>query len=334
MTPQQRVGQLFMVGANSGSVDTGALAAITNYSVGSVIIDGNNTMTAAASAAINATMQAQSGVAKLFMSTDQEGGQVLRMRGPGFSAIPSALIQGGYATATLRADAKVWGSQLAAAGFNLDLAPVMDTVPSAAFAPSNAPIGAFDREFGYTPDVVGPHGVAFLQGMLDANVDSTIKHFPGLGRVTGNTDTTAGVTDTVTTRTDPYLATFAAGITAGTPFVMMSTAIYSKIDPANPAAFSTTIVTGMLRGDLGFKGVIISDDLGGAKQVAAYAVGDRAVNFIAAGGDIVLTIDPSQIATMTAAVLARASTDAAFSAQVDAAALTVLTAKQARGLLS
>ncbi len=334
MTPAQRVGQLFMVGAQSGSIDPGAMAAITDNAVGSVIIDGNNTMTAAQSASIVAAMQAQSGPAKLFMSTDQEGGEVLRMRGPGFSVIPSALVQGTYAPATLRADAKTWGLQLAAAGINLDLAPVMDTVPSAAFAPRNAPIGAFDREFGFSPDVVSAHGVAFLQGLLDAGVDSTIKHFPGLGRVTGNTDVSSGVTDSVTTRTDAYLAPFAAGIAAGTPFVMMSTAIYSKIDPANPAAFSPTIVTGMLRGDLGFTGVIISDDLGGAAQVSGYPVGQRAVNFIAAGGDIVLTVDPSTIAPMTAAVLARAATDAVFSAQVDAAALVVLEAKQARGLLS
>jgi beta-N-acetylhexosaminidase len=333
MSEQQRIGQLFMVGATSDSLDPAAVTAISDQFVGSVILDGNNTLSVSQVAAIDSALQTHAGAAKLFIATDQEGGEVRRLRGPGFSDMPSALVQGGYAPATLQADAKLWSSQMAAAGVNLDLAPVMDTVPSAAFAPSNAPIGAFDREFGYTPAVVASHGTAVLQGLLSAGVDSTIKHFPGLGRVTANTDTSSGVTDSVTTRNDPYLATFAAGISAGTPFVMMSTAIYSRIDPGTPAAFSPTIVTGMLRGDLHFTGVIISDDLGGAQQVAAYGIGQRAVNFIAAGGDVVLTIVANQIPAMTAAVLARAQASPTFAAQVNAAALTVLEAKATRGLL-
>ena len=71
----------------------------------------------------------------------------------------------------------------------------------------------------------------------------------------------------------PYLAPFQAAIDAGVPFVMMSTAIYAKIDPGTPAAFSAPIVTGLLRGQLGFDGVVISDDLGAADQVGGYSVG-------------------------------------------------------------
>ncbi len=78
---------------------------------------------------------------------------------------------------------------------------------------------------------------------------------------------------------------------------------------------------------------MISDDLGALKQVAAYPPGERAVDFIAAGGDIVLTVTPDVIAAMTAAVLAGVGTDPAFAQQVDAAALRVLEAKDARGLL-
>jgi beta-N-acetylhexosaminidase len=114
---------------------------------------------------------------------------------------------------------------------------------------------------------------------------------------------------------------------------MMSTASYARIDPGTPAAFSRTIVTGMLRGDLGYRGLIISDDVGGAAQVSGYSVGQRAVAFVRAGGDLVLTVDANQAATMTGALLQRVATDAAFKRQVDAAALLVLQAKQARGLL-
>jgi beta-N-acetylhexosaminidase len=208
---------------------------------------------------------------------------------------------------------------------------VLDTVPPG--NQSNPPIGDLDREYGHTPAVVSSHGVAVARGLAAAGVDATAKHFPGLGRVAGNTDTTTGVTDHVTTRHDAYLAPFAAAVRAHIPFVMLSTAIYSRIAPGVPAAFSSTIVTGMLRGDLGFPGVVISDDLGAAKQVSGYSVGARAVRFISAGGDMVLTVVASQAATMTAALVAEARKSPSFRAKVNAAALRVLQAKQARGLL-
>jgi beta-N-acetylhexosaminidase len=334
MTETQRIGQLFMVGTPANNTDPTVAAQVQSGAVGSVFLSGNSTRPARQTASMVAALQQQAGPVRLFVSTDQEGGTVQRLQGPDFSSIPSALIQGRSTPAAERADARTWGTQLVAAGVNLDLAPVMDTVPSAAFAPDNPPIGALDREFGYTPAAVTAAGTAFLQGLLAAGVDTTAKHFPGLGRVTTNTDTSSGVTDSTTTSSDPYLAPFAAAITAGTPFVMMSSAIYSKIDPQHPAAFSSAVVTGLLRGQLHFAGVVVSDDLGAARQVAGYAVGDRAVDFIAAGGDLVLTIVPSQIPVMAAAVLARARTDATFAAQVNAAALAILEAKQARGLLN
>ena len=104
------------------------------------------------------------------------------------------------------------------------------------------------------------------------------------------------MTDTVTTPTDPYLAPFAAGVRAGAPFLMPSTAYYSRIDPRHPAAFSPTVLQGLVRRQLGFTGVVISDDLGSAKQVARWTPGQRATMFIDAGGDMVLTVDASVVA--------------------------------------
>jgi beta-N-acetylhexosaminidase len=113
----------------------------------------------------------------------------------------------------------------------------------------------------------------------------------------------------------------------------MSTAIYSRIDPNNPAAFSPFIINTVLRGDLHFGGVVISDDLGAARQVAAYSPATRALLFIASGGDIVLTVDPGTIPAMYDAVLAFAKANPTFLAIVNNAALRVLRAKQARGLI-
>lgn len=332
LTEAQRVGQLLMVDCPSTGVGAATVTAIGRYHVGSVILDGTSQLSAAQTATIVDRLQVRAPAAVgLFVATDQEGGQVQRLGGPGFSAIPSAVQQGALAPESLRSDARQWGAQLRAAGVNVDLGPVLDTVPLD-FGP-NPPIGDLDREYGHDPATVSSHGNAFAQGLHAAGVDATVKHFPGLGRVSGNTDLTSGVVDSVTTRHDPYLAPFATAIRDGVAFVMMSTAIYASIDPDHPAAFSPTIVTGMLRHELGFRGVIISDDLGISKQVSGTSVGDRAVDFIAAGGDVVLTVDATQAPEMTAALLARAERDRTFKAQVDAAALVVLQAKQARGLL-
>ncbi|BEP13248.1 hypothetical protein acdb102_15590 [Acidothermaceae bacterium B102] len=339
MSLAQRVGQLFMVGTPASLVSSAVVHAIQADHVGNVILTGRSQAGVAATAAVTARLQRLASTAAtagvpLFVSTDQEGGLVQVLRGPGFSAIPAALTQGTWSAALVRAYAKKWGGQLRAAGVNVDLGPVLDTVPSPAAAKNNPPIGRFRREYGFTPALVSSRGGAFAEGLRLAKVAATVKHFPGLGRVTGNTDTTAGVTDTVTRRGDPYLAPFAAAVKANAPFVMMSTAIYSRLDPGVPAAFSKTIIGTVLRGDLGFTGVVVSDDLGNAKQVAAWTAGNRAINFLRAGGDMVLTVNGALLQPMYAAVLAAAVKDPAFRAQVNASALRVLVAKQRFGLIS
>jgi beta-N-acetylhexosaminidase len=338
MSLAQQVGQLFMVGTPADRVDRTTRAQIGRRHVGNVMLTGRSYDGVRAPARVSRVMQRQvspeatAGV-RLFVATDQEGGQVRVLQGPGLSDIPTALVQGRWRTTALRDRAKVWAGELRKAGVNLDLAPVTDTVPSARAAKHNPPIGRYDREFGYTPQVVARHGVAFAQGMADGRVSATAKHFPGLGRVRGNTDVAAGVTDRVTTRRDAYLGPFGAAVDAGVPFVMMSTAVYSRLDRDNPAVFSPFVIGTMLRGDLGFGGVVISDDLGQARQVAAIRPGARAVRFIGAGGDLVLTVDPGPLPAMYDAVLRRAQHRAPFRALVRAAALRVLVAKQQRGLL-
>jgi len=176
-------------------------------------------------------------------------------------------------------------------------------------------------------------GTAFLRGMGSTGLAVTAKHFPGLGHVSGNTDTTAGVTDTVTTRNSGDIAPFRAAVTAGAPFLMVSSAFYSKIDAHNPAVFSPTVITGMIRHDLGFTRVVISDDLGNAKQLAAWSPGMRAINFINAGGDIILTVNPTLLPTMVNALSARLSADPALRTVANAAVVRVLTLKAGLGLL-
>ncbi len=113
---------------------------------------------------------------------------------------------------------------------------------------------------------------------------------------------------------------------------MISTAIYAQIDDSGPAAFSPLVVTELLRHQLGFTGVVISDDLGNAAQVQGYSLADRVLDFLDAGGDMVLTVDSSQVLPMQAAVLDRMNTDPSFAAKVLAAVKQVLQAKLTYGL--
>jgi beta-N-acetylhexosaminidase len=331
MTEAQRVGQLFMVGSPATGTNLAVVGDVINYHVGSVILTGRSSAGVSATRSGNDALQklvssAATSNVPLLISTDQEGGFVQVLSGPGFSTIPTALVQGGETVATNRAQAQTWGAQLSAAGVALDLAPVLDTVPPGTAA-HNPPIGFYQREFGFFTGTVAGHGTALISGLAASGVASTGKHFPGLGRVTTNPDVSAGVTDFVTTRGDAYLSPFAAAVNGNVPVVMVSTAYYARIDPGRRAAFSPVVIGTMLRGDLHFLGVVISDDLGNAKQVADLSPGARAVDFLAAGGDVVLTVNPFDVPAMVGAVLSRATADSAFRAAVDRAALLVLNLK-------
>jgi beta-N-acetylhexosaminidase len=335
MSEAQRVGQLFLVGLPADVASPATAAAVQAYHFGSLLL-GPSSAGVAALAGATAQMQSlatssATGGARFYIAANQEGGQVQPLTGPGFSRMPSALTQGSWAASTLRAAAAGWGRELRAAGVNLNLAPVMDVVP-AGTASSNAPIGALDRQFGSDPVSNGTHGAAFIAGMASAGVATTAKHFPGLGRVRGNTDFTAGVVDSVTTPTDPYLRSFRIAVTAGVPFVMVALATYTRIDPTQLAVFSPVVMQ-LLRSGLGFSGVIISDDLGVAAAVASVPAGERAVSFLNAGGDMITSQSLPVAETMASAVLARTAADSTFRAVVGAAAWRILAAKQAYGLL-
>ncbi|MBE7700516.1 glycoside hydrolase family 3 protein [Oerskovia sp. Sa1BUA8] len=334
---EQKVGQLLMVGVRVSEAEQASYDAVQQHHVGNVFLAGRTTAGAAPVAELvdSFTALVSDGTTNgtpLFVATDQEGGRVQVLRGPGFSDVPSAMDQSGLAPDELQAQATIWGRELADVGIDLNLAPVMDVVPSPEAARTNAPIGYFGRNYGYDVETVTSHANAFSAGMEANGVDVAIKHFPGLGRVTGNTDTTADVRDTETTRDDPSVEAFRSGIEAGAAFVMTSTAVYDRIDGTVPAAFSPVVVDGMLRGDLGFEGVVITDDVSATAQVRAWSPGDRAVLTIEAGGDMVLaSADPTVVPEMATALVERAQSDPAFAAKVDASVLRVLAAKERLG---
>jgi beta-N-acetylhexosaminidase len=336
MTEDQRIGQLFLLGLAANQLGPAEVTEIQADHVGSVwFVERTSAGVAAIRAVANAVQAQASGPTtanvRFFVAANQEGGVIQALQGPGFSVIPSAVVQGGWATSTLEARASGWGQELGAAGVNMNFAPVMDVVPPG-FDAQNQPIGALQREYGHDPATVGSHGIAFLRGMHQAGEAVTLKHFPGLGRVTGNTDYTTA-TDRTTTIDDPYLQSFKQGIDAGADFVMVAIATYTRIDATHLAAFSPIVINQMLRGTLGFQGVILSDDLGATAAVASIPAGDRALMFLAAGGDLVISKTAEATHAMVLAVRARVAADPAFAARVDEAALLILRAKQRYGLL-
>lgn len=328
MSLAERVGQVVMVGVTSASASE--LAVLRKLKIGSVILMGTHTGGVSGVRALTRKLAISGLPTPLLISVDQEGGLVQRLKGPGFDTIPSAKVQAGWSNATLTSRATRWGRQLASAGVHWTLAPVADTVP-ASVGSANAPIGALGRGYGSNPDVVGAKVSAFVKGMTAAGIATSAKHFPGIGRVRGNTDFTAGVTDKVTRADDPYLAPFAAAVRAGASSVMVSTVTYSRIDSHHPAAFSPAVI-GLIRGRLGFDGVVISDDLGAARAVASVPAKQRGIGFLKAGGDLAMTVTPALADEFVAGIRA-AATDAAVAARVRESAIRVVALKIARGLV-
>lgn len=333
MDVAHRVGQLLLVGVPVAD-PVGGYAAVSPYAVGGVFLAGRSTAGVdTVRAAVDVLQYA--GIAAtgayLHVATDQEGGLVQALKGPGFTAIPTAVEQGELPAAALAESSAVWAAELRRAGITLDLAPVADTVPDGT-AQANPPIGASHRQYGADPASVAGAVSTVVAALEGAHMGAVVKHFPGLGRVRANTDTSTRAVDDQTTVDDPALQPFLAGIQASASAVMISSASYPQLDPNELAPFSSAVITDLLRGRLGYRGVVVSDDLGRAVAVQGRPPGQRAVDFVRAGGDLVLTVAGSDVAPMSAALVAAAG-DPGFAARVDDAALHVLIDKQDAGLL-
>jgi beta-N-acetylhexosaminidase len=333
MSPTQRAAQVLLVGVDA-TRPAAAGTALARSGVGGVFLRGRvsgNSRLQAQLAAVQ-TAARRSGAQRLLVAVDQEGGAVQTVRGGTLAPFPAALVQGTWSSRRLRESTTAWGTELRRLGVNLDLAPVADVVP-ASLGVRNPPIGRYGRQYGSTPATVAPRVATVAAALRAGRVGPTVKHFPGLGRVLANTDTSTAAVDATTTATDPALGPFTAATRAGALAVMMSSARYPRLDRKQPAMWSPAIVTGLLRTRLGWKGLVVSDDLGNAGAARILPVGRRATAFVAAGGDLVLTVVPGQAVTMRAAIVARAATDPTFRARVDDAVRHVLAAKLALGLL-
>jgi beta-N-acetylhexosaminidase len=231
----------------------------------------------------------------LLIATDQEYGWVTRIR-DGVVQLPSAMAFGAAGRPELtRAAWAAAGGDLAAVGINVNLAPCADVVTE----PGNTIIGS--RSFGSRPDAVAAQVAAAVAGLQSAGVAATLKHFPGHGSTTVDSHRALPVLEQ--SRQDlesSDLVPFRAGIGAGARLVMSGHLDVRSIDPGVPASFSRTLLVDVLRGGLGFGGVVVSDalDMAPARQ---WSPGEAAVRAVLAGNDLLLM--PASLALARDALL-------------------------------
>nr|WP_205862778.1 glycoside hydrolase family 3 N-terminal domain-containing protein [Planosporangium thailandense] len=234
------------------------------------------------------------GSAPMLIGTDQEYGVVNRLR-DGITQLPSASAFGAAGDPALTRQA--WtaaGADLRAIGINVDLAPDADVIGQ-----GDGVIGS--RSYGSDPKAVSDQVAAAVQGLRDAGVAATLKHFPGHGHTSGDSHTELPVLN----QSADALATgdlppFTAGIGAGADLVMSGHLDVRAIDPGVPASFSSKALIDLLRGRLGFKGVVVSDALNMA-PAEKYAPGEAAVRALVAGNDLLLM--PPDLAAAQAGLL-------------------------------
>ncbi|PYC87392.1 beta-N-acetylhexosaminidase [Streptomyces tateyamensis] len=303
LTDDQLAGQRVVYSYKGSTPPEPLLTAIRTGRAAGVIFFGSNTADPERfRQAVAALRQAQlqSPVHQpLLLMTDQEGGSVRRLPGaPELSA--RALGAQPDAVAAAQRAGQEAGANLAAAGLNVNLAPVLDVYRD----PGNF-IDKPQRSFGQDPALVAALGQAFVTGQHASGVAGTAKHFPGLGTAPAKADTDLGPVTLPAGQEELSAvdeAPYAAALVADVDLVMVSWAVYPALDPSRPAGLSPTVVGGELRDRLGFHGVTVTDALEAGALKAYGDTGERAVAAAAAGMDLILCSaqDPAQGADATA----------------------------------
>jgi len=226
----------------------------------------------------------------LLIGTDQEGGLVQRANYyAGFTPMPPAQLVGSARDPALAEQyGQMVGEELSAVGISVDFAPVLDVNDN----PANPVIGALGRSFGTTPQLIDESALPFITGLHAAGVMATGKHFPGLGSTTTDSHKALPFVDKDRAALDAVdIAPFRAAIETDIDMIMPAHVVYRALDPSElPATLSAPILTGLLRGELGFTGVIVTDDLGmeGIMQVAPPE--ESGVRAILAGADMLTCV--------------------------------------------
>ena len=296
LTLEQAVGQMLLVGFRGETVDEPAATLLRDIQPGGVILfdrDGpsggdlvRNITSKEQLQALTGQLQEQAAI-PYFIAIDAEGGYVNRLKEKyGFTLkVPTAQKLGSRPAGETAALAGQLAEEMRAVGLNWNLAPVVDVNVN----PESPAIGAIERSFSPDPAIVAAHAQAFSDAMRQRQVIPTLKHFPGHGSATG--DTHRGVADvTATYNRERELAPYRELINGGYADAIMTAHIVNRnLDAAaRPATLSPAIINGLLRQELGFAGVVVSDDMQMAAIVAEYGPEEAAIAAVQAGVDVIL----------------------------------------------
>jgi beta-N-acetylhexosaminidase len=319
-------GQLLSVGFDGTIAPDGLRSRIAASEVGGVMLFRPNIADLGQVAALVAGLRRASPAdAPLLVSVDQEGGLVQRIRAP--ATVWPPMLAVGTAGDVTRTEAvgRALGEELAALGIGWNFAPVLDVHTN----PQNPVIG--NRAFGVTPEAVAAQALAFWRGLRAAGLVGCGKHFPGHGDTQADSHLELPVVPHDLDRLRRVeLAPFAAAARAGAEALMTAHVLYPALDPDRPATLSRRIATEILRGELGFQGVLVSDDLGMKAVADRYPIEELAVGAITAGADHLLIREPEgrQIAAFEALVRA-AEARSEIRARVEESAARVAALKAA-----
>lgn len=350
MSLREKVGQLFLVrpdaldpSLSQETIDDADAPGVTKlsesmtaflkeYPVGGVVVFGKNITGEAQLVQLIDELQQTSAVPML-IGVDEEGGSVARLaNSPGFDLpqYESAAAVGAQGTEAVRAMSGEIGTYLSEYGINLDFAPVADVNTN----PANPVIGT--RAFSSDPQTAADCVAAAVEGFSQAGMLCCLKHFPGHGDTANDSHDGAVYTEKTMEelRTCEFLP-FEAGIRAGAPLVMVghiaaSNAVEGE-DGQLPATFSHTIITDVLRGELGFTGVVVTDSLSMGAVTGTYTPGEAAVRALQAGADLLLM--PAGLTQAYDEVLAAVEDGRLSEERIDESVARILALKQQAGLL-
>lgn len=290
ITLEEKIGQMIIVGFGGPKVDDHVESMIRNRQVGGLILFGRNIEDKDQLAALIADLQAinQDNRLPLFIAVDEEGGRISRLP-PGTPQFPSnkALGEQNDPDYSFKVGQET-GAELAALGFNMNFAPVLDIFSN----PQNEVIG--DRSFGNNPEVVSRLGLAVMKGLQSKNIIPVVKHFPGHGDTHVDSHFGLPVVEHDRARLESFeFIPFKEAISSGVEAIMVAHIMYPQLDPGKPATMSEKILTAVLRHDLGFEGLIITDDLEMGAITENFVLEEAALAAVQAGADLLLVCHSS-----------------------------------------
>lgn len=336
MTLEHKAGQVLGLGFDGTTVNAEVRSLVEGLHVGALVYFERNVAGRHALAALSAGAQAlahSAGLPALIVCIDQEGGRVTRLRAAkGFTEFPSpqaVAAEGGPAAA--RKVGEMMAAELHAAGINMNLAPVLDVNSN----PANPVINT--RSFGSDPQLVAACGVAAVEALQRAGIMAVGKHFPGHGDTSTDSHLTLPVAPHDRTRLEAVeFLPFQAAIAADVAGILAAHIYFPAIEPAAnlPGTFSTHVLVDLLRGELGHRGLVLTDALEmGALATSGYPPPEAAVRALAAGADLLLISAGLDVHRAAHARIVEAVRCGSIPlARLDAAVYNILQTKQRFGL--